>query len=168
MKKPIVLTILFSFFACYGFSQEKTGPRAVVLRYLNCESDLAVFVLENKSRQTIFARVNPVPYWDKWKKANAQYDTFWSEYRTPESDEFINISDRFDAPRDFTTIRPGRKIRYGIPLRKGAGIYKVSVPYIDNQRMKKMLDNFGNLTSEEIERISWNIVSAEEKFIPCE
>lgn len=167
MKKGIGLIFLFASFTCSIFSQENLGSSAINLNYRSCEGDLAVFILENKSRKPIFARVNPVPYWEKWKRANAQYGTFTLVFKVSESNEIIKISDKFDAPRSFTTIRPGMKIRYGIPLRKGTGIYKVGVPFIDSTRMKKMLDNFANLTSEQINLISLKEVISKETFIPC-
>jgi hypothetical protein len=128
----------------------------VSFRFFECASNRSVFVFGNQTSEPIYARVQRVDYWTQYRDANMQYGVHIVKYRAPNAAEFVDRSDRFDAPPGFTTILPYTDIRYGVDLREQNGRYKVMVPYIETKDVdlvNRMNEGIHALTKDDFKRL---------------
>jgi hypothetical protein len=128
----------------------------VSFRFVECAGNRSVFILDNQTSEPIYARVQHVDYWPEYRSANMQYGVHIVKYKSPTASDFVDRSDRFDAPPSFTTILPYSNIRYGVYLREQTGLYKIMVPYIENkdaELVTRMNDGVQALTKDDFKRL---------------
>lgn len=134
----------------------------VTFRFLECAGKKAVFILENQTEHSIYARFQRVDYWKEWKDADVQLGLHLIDYKAPNSQSFEDISSRWDAVISFKEVPPHSFVRYGVSLSK-EGEYKVRVPYMDNSEVAQRFDhNFVFKATEHFEKdfSSWQEVSS--------
>ncbi len=140
------------------------------LRYLECSGDVAVFILNNGSERPIYLRVRAVPdTWKEWKKVRAMYGIYTADYKASKSDSFVDASMIQDDIPPVATVPPGTILRFGISLMKGAGVYRVRIPYVDDPSIAQLMAESGKPSREGLERMgkSWKEASSEEANIRC-
>ena len=158
----IMATAAFLLLRRYSVHKLSIGTVAPVstgnttFQFLECAGKLSVFILNNQTTEPIYARVQRVDYWKEYKDANIQYGVHIVKYKPPNATEFVDRSDRFDAPIPFTTIPAHRTVRYGVDLREQSGLYKVGAPYMetkDADLVKRMNEGIHALTKEDFKRL---------------
>ena len=86
--------------------------------------------------------------------------------------DFVDRSDRFDAPPSITTILPYANVRYGVDLREQDGLFKIMVPYIENKDadlVSRMSEGIHALTKDDFKRLetSWKETWSEPAVNRC-
>lgn len=145
----------------------------VSFRFVECAGHRSVFVLDNQTSEPIYARVEGVDYWPQYRDANMKYGVHIVKYKSPNATDFVDRSDRFDAPPGFTTILPYTNIRYGVHLREPNGLYKVMVPYIETKDVdlvNRMNQGIHALTKDDFKRleIAWKEAWSETAVNRCQ
>ena len=128
----------------------------VSFRFVECAGKRSVFIFDNQTSEPIYARVQHVDYWPEYRDANMQYGVHIVKYKSPTASDFVDRSDRFDAPPSITTILPYSNIRYGVALRERDGLYKVMVPYIETKDVdlvNRMNQGIQALTKDDFKRL---------------
>ena len=136
----------------------------ITFRFIGCAGTRAVFILDNGTDHRIFARVQRVDFWNEFKEADLEFGVHLIEYKAGGAQNYIDVGPRFDAPERFQAIMPQETIRYGIDLWRGAGEYRVTVPYMEDAEVARRLDeDFYPILKYEFERVkaSWKRVSSD-------
>ena len=148
----------------------RTSGGAVSLRYLECSGAVAVFILNNGSERPIYLRMQTVSDTSRrWKKVGARYGIYSAEYKAPKSDSFVDASMIQDDIPPLAIIPPDSSLRFGISLTKGAGMYRVHIPYVDDPSVAQLMAEPGKPSREDLDRMgkAWKEVSSEEANIRC-
>jgi hypothetical protein len=144
----------------------------VSFRFSECAGKRSVFVLDNQTTQPIYARVQRVDYWPEYRDTNMQYGVHIVKYQALNAADFVDRSDRFDAPIPFTTVLPYSNIRYGVDLREQTGLYKIMVPYIETKDIdlvNRMNEGIQALTEDDFKRLetAWKAAWSETAANRC-
>ena len=129
--------------------------------FLECAGKRSVFILENQTDHSIYARVHRADFWKEFKDANLEFGLHLIEYKAPDAVNFEDVSARWDAVEPFREIAPNSKVRYGVDLRQAKGEYIVKVPYMEDAEVARRLDeDFASIIKQDFERVkaSWKEV----------
>lgn len=164
----VLIMVTAAFFLLRSFSGRNlsmgtVAPLAtgnVTFQFLECAGKRSVFVLNNQTTERIFARVQRVDYWKEYKDADIQLGVHLVNYKAPNALDFVDRSNRWDAPIPFTVIPAHTRVRYGVDLREHTGLYKVRVPYMESKDadlVKRMNEGIHALTKDDFKRLetSW-------------
>ena len=128
--------------------------------FLECAGKRSVFILENQTDHSIYAKIHRHDFWKEFKDYNLEFGLHLIEYKAPGS-SFEDVSARWDAVEPFREITPNTKVRYGIELRKAQGEYIVKVPYMEDAEVARRLnEDWVSIIKQDFERVkaSWKEV----------